>query len=328
MNDKQLIISIQTIFLFLAVVFGLWGIWLIRDIVLMLFISLILALTLEPLVEWLVSKKLPRSAAVICTVVLFLIAFLALGSVAIIPLQQVTGLLISLPIYLESLAHLPFLEGYQLQINDAIYSQLSNTTGNIITATIGAFSGLLNVILIIVFTVYILIDFENLRRLFIRLFAKAYQDDVRTVMHRIEVKLGGWLRGQLILMLIIGVSTYFGLILLGVDYALALAIIAGILEIVPIIGPIFSAIPALIVAFTVSPIAGLGVIGLYILIQQLENHLIVPKVMQKAVGFNPLVTIIALMIGGQLLGLMGAILAIPIAIVVIEIIRYFLYENH
>ncbi len=147
-------------------------------------------------------------------------------------------------------------------------------------------------------------------------------------MGRIELKLGGWLRGQIILMLIIGISTYIGLTLLGVEYALALAVIAGILEIVPIIGPILSAIPALIVAFTVSPIAGFGVIGLYILIQQLENHLVVPKVMQKAVGFNPLVTIIVLMIGGNLLGLMGAILAIPIAIVVIEMIRYFLYENH
>ena len=328
MDDKQLIISLRTILLFLGTLIGLWVFWLIRDVVLIFFISLILALTLEPFVEWLDNRKIPRPISVVVNVLVVILAFVGVGSVAVIPLQQISRLIVSLPSYLDSLTKLPILDGFQIQLNDAIYAQLSQTTGNIVTATLGAFSGLLTVVVVIVFTVYILLDFDNLRKMFIKLFAKSYQDDVKIVMGRIELKLGGWLRGQIILMLIIGISTYIGLTLLGVEYALALAVIAGILEIVPIIGPILSAIPALIVAFTVSPIAGFGVIGLYILIQQLENHLVVPKVMQKAVGFNPLVTIIVLMIGGNLLGLMGAILAIPIAIVVIEMIRYFLYENH
>ena len=328
MSDKQLIISIETILIFVAVLLAVLGLWLIRDIILILFVSLIIVLTLEPFVEWLDSKRVPRGVAVIGTVIVFILILIGVASSAIFPLQQVSILFGNLPAYIQSLTSNPLLAGYQLQINDAIYGQLSQTTGNIIVGVVSAFTGLVSLITISIFTVYMLMDFHNLRKIFIKLFAKKYQDDVNTVMRRIEVKLGGWLRGQIILMLVIGGSTYLGLVLLGVDYALALAIIAGVLEIVPFVGPVVAAVPALIVAFTISPLTGLGVLGLYILIQQLENNYIVPKVMQKAVGFNPLVTIIALMIGGQLLGLIGAILAIPFAIIIVEVVKYFLYENH
>ena len=126
-------------------------------------------------------------------------------------------------------------------------------------------------------------------------------------------------------MLLIGIVTYFGLLLLGVPYPLALAVIAGLLEVIPILGPIISVIPAVIVAWSlVSPISAVGVIGLYILIQQLESNLIVPKVMQKVIGFNPLVTLIGFMIGAKLLGLTGAILAIPLTIIFIEVSKYIL----
>lgn len=328
MADRDIIISVKTVLVFLGIVAALWLTWLVLDIILMLFVALVLSLTLEPFVEWLTKKGVPRPASVIGTVLAVLALFVAVGSVAIVPFQQLSKLAGNLPNYIENLSNLPVVDAYQLQINDAIFNQLSQTTGNIVSATWGAFSGLLSVLVVIVFTVYMLLDFDNLRNKFIKLFAKKYQNDVKIVMNRIEVKLGGWLRGQVLLMVIIGFATYLGLLLLGVDYALALALIAGILEIVPIIGPVLSAVPALIVAFAISPLTGLGVLGLYILIQQLENHLVVPKVMQKAVGFNPLVTIVALMVGGNLLGLIGAILAVPITIVFFEVVKYFLYESH
>ena len=163
--------------------------------------------------------------------------------------------------------------------------------------------------------------------MFVNIFLTDEKDKIKSLLVRIENKLGAWLRGQLVLMLIIGVATYLGLILLGVDYALALAVIAGLLEIVPILGPIISAVPALIMGFVISPVTGFAVIGLYLLIQQLESNLIVPKVMQKAVGFNPLVTIIALMVGGQLMGIVGAILAVPIVIVAVEVVKFLVKEQ-
>jgi predicted PurR-regulated permease PerM len=328
MSDKSLTISTETILIFFGVLLGLLGLWLVRDILLILFVSIIIVLTLEPFVAWLDAKKVPRSAAVFGTVIVFIMILVGVASAAIIPLQQVSKLIVSLPAYIQALTSLPILSGYQIQISDAIYSQLSLTTGNIILATINAFSGLMTMVAVFIFVIYMLLDFHNIRKMFIKLFALRYQPDVNTVVKRIEVKLGGWLRGQIILMILIGVTTYIGLVLLGVDYALALAVIAGVLEIVPIIGPVLSAIPALIVAFTISPLTGLGVLGLYILIQQLENSYVVPKVMQKAVGFSPLVTILALMVGGSVFGLVGAVLAIPISIVTIEVIKYFMYEKH
>jgi predicted PurR-regulated permease PerM len=107
--------------------------------------------------------------------------------------------------------------------------------------------------------------------------------------------------------------------ILGVPSALPLAILAGLLEIVPTIGPVIAAVPAVLVGFTVSPVIGIAVASLYFLVQQLENHLIVPKIMQKAVGVNPLVTILSLGVGFQLGGPIGAILAVPILIVLLLI---------
>lgn len=109
--------------------------------------------------------------------------------------------------------------------------------------------------------------------------------------------------------------------MLRLDYVLPLEIIAGFLEIVPILGPILSAVPSVVVGFAVSPLVGLGVLGWFILLQQLENNLIVPNVMQKSVGFNPLITMVVILIGAKLLGMAGALLAVPITLVVAIIIK-------
>ena len=129
---------------------------------------------------------------------------------------------------------------------------------------------------------------------------------------RIQKKFGLWLRGEIILMVIVGLFSYVGLLILGVDYALILGIIAGLAELVPYAGPVISAIPAVLIAATQSPLKALFVLVLYFAIQQLENNVIVPKVMQHAVGMNPLVSILSLLIGFQLAGVMGALLAIPV----------------
>jgi predicted PurR-regulated permease PerM len=138
---------------------------------------------------------------------------------------------------------------------------------------------------------------------------------VKSLIVQIEEKLGSWLRGQLFLSLIIGILSYIGLLVLGIPYALPLAVVAGVLEVIPVIGPIISSIPSVLIALTISPILGLAVAAMYFVIQQLENHLIVPQVMKRAVGLNPLIVILAIAIGSSLLGFAGALLAVPIAVV-------------
>ena len=140
-------------------------------------------------------------------------------------------------------------------------------------------------------------------------------------MGRMQEKLGAWLRGQIILMIVVGVLTYIGLLILGVKYALVLAIFAGIAEIVPYAGPIIAAVPAIGIGLTMSPFKGMIVALLYFGIQQIENAVLTPKIMQKSVGLNPVVSLFALMVGFKFAGLVGALLAIPVATIVAVFLR-------
>src|SRR5262249_41448653 len=146
-----------------------------------------------------------------------------------------------------------------------------------------------------------------------RLFPAERRPRVDDACRRVSSKVSAWLRGQILLGGIIGATAALGLFLLGVPYFYVLALIAGIGELVPMVGPLLAAIPAIAVALTVSPALALGVTVFYILQQQFENHVLVPKVMERQVGVNAAVVVIALLIGGSLLGIVGAILAVPTA---------------
>lgn len=126
-------------------------------------------------------------------------------------------------------------------------------------------------------------------------------------------RMGSWLRGELVLMFSIAILTYFALLLLGVPYALVLAIIAGILEIIPFIGPLLSGVPAVILALSISPIHAVLTALSYVVIQSVEGNVLVPKIMQKATGINPIISLLAVLIGWRLGGIVGAILSIPLA---------------
>jgi len=122
-------------------------------------------------------------------------------------------------------------------------------------------------------------------------------------------------------MVAVGVMCFFGLVVLGVDYPLALGLISGVLEIIPLFGPFLSAILAAIVGFTISPVKGLAIIGLYILVQQLENDFLVPKIMHKVSGFSSLTVLVAILIGGRFFGIVGAMLTVPITMIGWIIVR-------
>jgi predicted PurR-regulated permease PerM len=143
------------------------------------------------------------------------------------------------------------------------------------------------------------------------MFHKERHEMVFRTLGQIDEKLGAWLRGQLVLSATIGVVTFLALTILGVPYALPLAVLAGVLEVIPTLGPTLAAIPAVIVALTITPSLALIVIITYVIIQMLENNFLVPKIMQKAVGLNPVIVIIGVMVGANLMGVTGALLSIP-----------------
>jgi len=322
-------ISYKTVLFTIFFLIGLWLIIQIRDIIILLFLSAILLSGLLRPVEWLNSKKIPRALSVLI-VYIFIIAFIAFTIGIIVPplVSQSSDFISKLPQILGTIND--FLVFNKIPVNnlsDIIGRQLQSVAGNFISVTSAIFSSIFLVITLLVLTFYLLLEWNKFLRLLTSPFSGKQEKKVANLITKIESGLGGWLRGQLALSLIIGVLTYIGLKILGIEYALPLALVAGILEIIPIIGPIISAIPAVLVGLTVAPIMGVAVAALFFVIQQLENHLIVPMVMKRVAGLQPPVVIIALLIGAKLGGIGGAFLAIPIIVVGKAVFTEFLRED-
>jgi predicted PurR-regulated permease PerM len=194
----------------------------------------------------------------------------------------------------------------------------------VLRVALGVLGGVLNGLFVLILALYITADHPRLLRYVVGFLPADRQARGERVAERIGDRLGGWLRGQLTLSAIIGAMTLVGLWLIGVRYAVLLAIVAAVGEAIPLIGPIISAVPAVIIAFFHSTQQGLLTIGLYVLVQQLENNLVVPKVMEKAVALHPMVVMVALLAGGELLGVTGAVLSVPVAAglsVLLDVVR-------
>ncbi|MCK5085786.1 AI-2E family transporter, partial [Candidatus Parcubacteria bacterium] len=189
---------------------------------------------------------------------------------------------------------------------------LKDITSNIIVGVLSLLGGILSAILMLVISFYLVVEKDGVEKFVQTIIPAESRPQALRIIKKVEVKLGKWFMGQLFLGFVVGLLSFIGLTILGVPYALVLAIIAGAMELIPYIGPTLSSIPAIIIAFTISPILAILVFALYFIIQQLENYLLVPKVMERSVGLHPVVIIIAMLIGGQIAGVLGIILAIPV----------------
>ena len=317
-------ISSSSIFKILVVIFLVWILYLIRDVVVILLFAFILVSILEPAINWLRFKKVPKTLSVILVYLILLSIFAGIMALLIPPFtDQIDQLSTTFPIYWQKFSIEfrnigQFLNQYGVgqEIENAFknlkYSLPQTTTG--IFSQVGHFlAGVFTIFVILVITFYILVEENATKRIFRSILPSQYLPYTYQVFNRIQNKLGLWLRGQLILSFIVGLFVYIGLLLLGVKYALILGIIAGLFEFIPYLGPIFSGFIAISLTFFQSPIKALLVLILYIVIQAMENNILVPKIMQRAVGLNPVISIIALLVGGNLGGVIGAILAIPVA---------------
>lgn len=297
----------------------------IKEIILLVFVSFILMSAFKPLADYFERIHIPRIFSAII-IYIIIIAFLAFAGSSILPplVSQSIHLGETLPDYIRPV--LPFAK-FDPQV---ISQQLAPLGQNLLKVSIGLFTNIIALFTVIVISFYFLIERKNLDSQLSNFMGEEGAKRLVLIIEEIEEKLGAWVRGQLILALTIGLSTFIGLTLLNLPYTLALSIFAGILEIVPIIGPIISAIPAILVALTISPLLALVTVALYFVIQQAEAHIIVPMVMRRVVGLPPVVTIIALMIGAKLAGIGGALLAIPVVVTIETVIsEYFkLKEIH
>lgn len=309
---------IFTVFFLLSLLF----LYKIRGIVLVFFVSLLIMAILNPTVSKLSKYKIPRSISV-AFVYLLVFVVLGLAIAGIIPalLEQTTSFANNLPNYLGNI-NLPGVFGEKLE--GEIISQISSIPAQLIKFSLSLFSNLLGLFAVFIFAFYLLMAQDKINDQLGNLFGKSKEKDVVAVLEILEEKLGGWARGELVLMFLVGLLSFIGLTILSIPYALPLAILAGLLEIVPNFGPVLAAIPAAIIGFGVSPVIGLATVALAFLIQQVENYIFVPKIMEKSVGVNPIVTLLSLAIGFNLAGFVGSLISIPVFITLRELVKYYL----
>jgi len=321
-NTSSLAI-LKIVLVLLALVF----LYFIRDVVMILFTAVVISAALSPTVSYLKKRRIPRAASVLL-IYICLLGLIALSIYLLIPpiAHQVKELENQFPVLYEQLAQKGIKIKILTQSGDwwnnlenlaSSYGQnLSGATRSIFSALGMVFGGLISGFVILILSFYLTVQ-ENALKNFIRAITpQRKQVHIIALMETSQAKIGRWLSGQILLCFVIGVLTFIGLTLFGVKYALVLALFAGLTEIIPYVGPVLGAIPAVFLALTQSPLLALFVLVLFFVIQQLENHILVPKIMQKAVGLNPIVVILALLIGGKLAGILGMILAVPIATII------------
>jgi predicted PurR-regulated permease PerM len=207
----------------------------------------------------------------------------------------------------------------QTNLQDLILNlgrQLNASASNIFAATINVFGGIISALMVLIISIYLAAKEQGVKKLVLSLVSPKNEAYAVSLVDRILSKLGAWMRGQIILMAIIGVMVYIGLTLLKIKFALTLALLTALLEIIPIIGPIISAVPGVLFALLQSFGLAVLVAVFYLFVQELEKYLVVPMLMRKAVGLDPISVLVALMIGLELNGFIGAVIAIPIAAII------------
>ncbi|OGY23739.1 MAG: hypothetical protein A2Y57_04395 [Candidatus Woykebacteria bacterium RBG_13_40_7b] len=302
--------------LVLAVLILLWQ---IKFILLYLVIAYILMSGFAPLVDYLHKEtKLSYSLSVAIT---FLVSLVILFSIFFVLIPPLIGQLVQffrdLPAYskiaLESLGITnDQLIDFTSKFSNLAIDQFGIVFSNVFKVSQAVISSIFAFFLIVVLTFYLLIEKDSLEKYFLLFFPHWDREKINLILKKIERKMGAWLRSQFLLALSVGIPTWLFLAILGVPFALPLALLAGILEIVPMIGPILAGLPAVLVALNISPAFGITVGLFYLVLQQIENSFLVPKLIEKTMGLNPLLTVIALLIGGELLGILGAFLALPL----------------
>jgi predicted PurR-regulated permease PerM len=324
-NDPRALIRYGLVGLAVTILL-LWVLYLVRGALLLIYVASLVAIGLSPLVAAIERRRplgrgrVPRWAAILAIYLSVIGVFVGLGMMIVPPLiAQARELWAALPDLAQQAQQWLIDRGLlsrPITVTEAVQQTPvpgSDAVGAVLNALGSVVGGVFGLLTILIIAFYLLVESASIVRTFVRLFPRPERPRVEDACLRVAVKVSAWLAGQLLLAAIIGTTAAIGLSLMGVPYFFVLALIAAIGEMIPVVGPLLAAIPAIAVAFTVSPALALGVAVFFILQQQFENHVLVPKVMERQVGVSAVVVILALLIGGSLLGIMGAILAVPTA---------------
>lgn len=329
-ENRLVNVSVATLLKIAAVFVGFVFLYKIFDILMIFIVSLIIASGVSIWAKSLTKLKIPKILAILL-IYLFGFSIIGLFILLILPslAQEIQNFLLRLPDYYKGFYDLisPYfgkIDALTPEIAKSAIGQVEKikTIGaDAFTVLVQIFGGLASFFIVIVISFYLAFEERGIEKILRTLIPAQYEEYAIDLWTRTQIKLGGWLSGQIILGLIIGSLVFIAMTLIGVPYALFLGVIAAILEIVPFVGPVLSAVIGVIFAFTVSTQTALFVAIAYLIVQQVENHIIVPLLMQRMTGLNPIVIIISLMIGLKLGGILGMLVAVPIATIFGELFK-------
>jgi predicted PurR-regulated permease PerM len=307
----------------------LWSAYLVRTVLLLLYVSGLFAIGFSPIVRLIerqrlipgVGTRFPRWLAILILYLVIIGALVGVGMLVFPPLvdqsQQLWAAKDEMFERAQQFLRERGLLNRHFTLREAVEQAPVGGGGEAVTRVFGALMGVVGGIFgfltILIVTFYILVDADALRDTLLRLFPRGERPRVAVASREIVSKVSAWLGGQLMLAAVIGVTSAIGLWLMGIPFFYVLALISAIGEMIPIVGPILAAIPAVAVASTMSFQKVILVVIFFVVQQQFENHVLVPKVMSRQVGVSAVTVIVALLIGGNLLGIVGAILAVPTA---------------
>lgn len=312
----------------LALIISLYILWRLQQVLLLVFAAVVMATVLNRVVRFLQRLRLKRGFAIATTIFFLLLSVFGLFAI-ILPrfANQIQDLSSLLP---EAIDHLRAaydwlqsrIPGEALGDNQGVerlleeaQSLASRVIGNFFDFLSTSVNALLSLLLFLAATVMLLVSPGSYRRIFIAAFPAFYRHRVHEILDQCEGSLVGWIRGTLFAMLIIGTLSYIGLLILGVPLPLVNAILAGMLEFIPNLGPTLSVAPPVLLALLVSPWKAVGVLVLYFLIQQFESLVLTPILMKREVSLMPLFTLLSVVIFAAFFGLLGLFLAVPLLIV-------------
>lgn len=336
MSDTKTIHSISagSIFKVILIVILFYGLFVLKDIVLTIITAIIIASAIEPGAQWFEKRKVPRTIAVL---IIYVAVFLIFGGLFafFVPIlfSEVVNMINLLPEYIDNLIQASTSKGFESVVplfsessfGDILKSAggaFSGATLSFVTVASSLFGGLLGLAMTVVISFYLAVQKNGVSSFLSIIVPNEHEKYAIDLWKRSQKKIGLWMQGQLLLAILVGVLTYLLLTILGIPNALLLAVITAIFELIPVIGPILAAVPAISFAFVDTGLtSALLVGGVYIVIQQLENNLFHPLVVKKIVGIPSLVAIIALVVGAQLAGFLGIVISVPVAAALMEFLH-------
>jgi len=339
-KDVRVSITANTVVAALCIIAGAYALWFLRDLVLLVLTSIVIASAIEPWIAFLIRRRIPRFFAALLVYASVFGAILAVLYFLLPPIiGDVAGFLSTLPQYLETLnipAPLADITGVAdligghgdlqslVQALSSFQSVFSATSGGVVQLVVAFFGSIFASFLVIVLSFYFALQDTGVDDFLHLVMPVAYEDYSIDLWRRAQKKIGLWMQGQILLSVIVGILVYLGLLVLGVPYALLLSVLTAMAEIIPIFGSLITGAMAVSVGLSSGGLAFAAIVlGLYVVVNQFESNLIYPLIVKKVVGVPPLLVIVALIAGYTLVGFLGLLLSVPVAAVGLEFISDF-----